>query len=112
MSEENEGKSWTGKNLDAARQLAARELVTYIKANRKLGEPITIVGHSHGGNVAIMAANMLAEDPELADVSINLFNMNTPAREYQLSEIAKKQLNTIMFIILRMLFKPLVEIIQ
>lgn len=81
--------SWSGGNYDEARQQAALELVAYIKEHLN-GEPITLVGHSHGGNVAILVANILAADPELEGIKINLLTMNTPARDYQLSFAAAK----------------------
>jgi len=85
--------SWSGKNLDIARQKAAIELVASVKANMKDGEPITIVGHSHGGNVAILAANIMANDPDFDCKEINIVTINTPVREYKLSAISKLIIN-------------------
>jgi RHS repeat-associated protein len=81
-------RSWSGGNADKYRRAAAAKMVEYVKENRVPGEPITLIGHSHGGNVAIMAMNMLVEDPDFADAEFNLLTMNTPVREYQLSETA------------------------
>ncbi|RXZ81566.1 hypothetical protein EBB07_14700 [Paenibacillaceae bacterium] len=44
-------------------------------------EPIRLVGHSHGGNVAIMITNMLAKRG--MDIE-TLITIETPVREYQL----------------------------
>jgi RHS repeat-associated protein len=78
--------SWSGGNNSGARTEAAYDLVDHIIANRVEGEPITVVGHSHGGNVGIDAVNMLRL--EFPDAEINLITMNTPVRDdYQLSEI-------------------------
>jgi pimeloyl-ACP methyl ester carboxylesterase len=41
------------------RTRAAKKLVKYIMKNRVEGEDITLIAHSHGGNVAIQAAPML-----------------------------------------------------
>ncbi len=74
---------WTGNNVDKYRKQAAKELVAKVLAERKPGEPLTIVGHSHGGNVGIMATNILNN----MGIKVNyLITINTPAREYQLNE--------------------------
>jgi len=44
--------------------------------NQKTGEKITLVGHSHGGNVAIQAAELLYRR---YNVSVEIINFNTPA---------------------------------
>ena len=55
---------------------------------------ITLVGHSHGGNVSIEALNMMAEMKEFDNVQLNLLSINTPVREdYQLSEKAVGRVN-------------------
>ena len=78
-----------GANLDAARQKAGRQLADRIMQIHKLhpDEPITIVGHSHGGNVGIIATNILAKKGYQVNY---LITINTPAREYQLSHQAQK----------------------
>jgi RHS repeat-associated protein len=86
-------QSWSGGNADKYRRAAAAKMVKYVKENRVPGEPITLIGHSHGGNVAIMAMNTLVEDPDFADAEFNLLTMNTPVREYQLSETALGKVN-------------------
>src|SRR5690606_13412753 len=48
---------WSGNNTDRARRLATEQLVQHVLSSRDLNQPLTLVGHSHGGNVAIMAAN-------------------------------------------------------
>lgn len=48
-------------------------------------EPITIFGHSHGGNVGIEAINQMVNMPEFEERDINLLTINTPVRDdYQL----------------------------
>lgn len=57
-------------------------------------EPITLVGHSHGGNVSIEAINMMTEMDEFKERQINLLTINTPVREdYQLSKEAQQRVN-------------------
>ena len=88
--------TWSGGNSIAHRTEAANSLIEAISAridsNNK--EPITLVGHSHGGNVAIECLNKIVEMPEFDDVELNLITINTPVRDdYQLSEKAKKRVN-------------------
>ena len=52
---------------------AAIELVDYIKINHKVGEEITLIGVSHGGNVSIQAAEMLASE----GYKVNIITLNT-----------------------------------
>jgi len=83
---------WEGKNNDASRMAGAdkiyKDIKKYINSDEySPGEPIRLIGHSHGGNVAILAANMLAEDG--IDVE-TLITVSTPARkEYQLNKDTK-----------------------
>lgn len=72
---------WSGYNTDRARKKAARDLANHIMKNRDPNQPLTLVGHSHGGNVAIMAANILKKRGVKVD---NIITINTPVREYQL----------------------------
>ena len=78
---------WNGNNNSADRYLAALDLVQRIKADRKPGEPITIVGHSHGGSIGILAVNILRKNAEFHDSEINLVTLNTVFRDdYILNE--------------------------
>ncbi|MCB0482719.1 MAG: hypothetical protein KDC83_14920 [Flavobacteriales bacterium] len=86
---------WSGINTDAARQEAAAQLVEFIKGHRNPGEAITIMGHSHGGNVAIIAAQILAQDEELNGTDINIITLNTPAREYRIDPDLQSRINHI-----------------
>ena len=86
-------KGWNGYNKTFARRKAAKEYAAFLKANHVAGEPITIIGHSHGGNVGILTMNILANDPDLKDVELNLITMNTPVREYQLNKNARNRVN-------------------
>lgn len=69
-------RNWLGNRGKRERATAARQLVAYILKNRKQGQGITLVGHSHGGNVAIQAARILFEKH---NTSVNIVNFNTPA---------------------------------
>lgn len=59
------------------------EFVNYVIQNHKKGEDITIVGHSHGGNVSILSLNLLQLYFKAIgeDVNFNLVTINTPVRE-------------------------------
>ena len=76
---------------------AAKEMINEVRTqlgNYDSSEPITLVGHSHGGNVIIEAVNMMAEMDEFKGRQINLLTINTPVRDdYQLSEKAQKRVN-------------------
>jgi RHS repeat-associated protein len=72
---------WSGYNTNKARRKAAIELANHITKNRDNNQPLTIVGHSHGGNVSIMAANILKKRGIKVN---NVITINTPVREYQL----------------------------
>ena len=74
----NTSFEWTGKLSDKARTSAANGLVNHILENRKIGEPISLIGHSHGGNVAIEAANILIEKHGISADEINIVALNTP----------------------------------
>ena len=87
---------WDGGDNKESRTVAAKNLISYIKDQINNGllkddEPITLIGHSHGGNVIIEAVNMMMEDPEfLLNRKINILTINTPVRpDYQLSPTAR-----------------------
>jgi len=84
FNEKSEEYDWTGGNSTKARKDAAENLANkiydYYKQNPN--EPVRIVGHSHGGNVGIMAVNLLAEKGLMVDT---LITIATPVREYQLN---------------------------
>lgn len=60
------------------RYKAAKKLVEYVKANRVDGEDVTLIGHSHGGNVAIQAAKLYYEE---TGEKVNLITVATPTYE-------------------------------
>ncbi|MCX6145904.1 MAG: DUF2974 domain-containing protein [Candidatus Kapabacteria bacterium] len=75
---------WNGNNTQESREQAAKEFVKFIKANRDKNQPLNIVGHSHGGNGAILATN---EQNKTNDKVLNLVTINTPVTsENQLKE--------------------------
>ena len=90
---------WSGGNYAKMRTQAAKELVSHITKKMEgipNTEPITIVGHSHGGNVGIEAYNMMVKMPEFEDRQLNLVTINTPVRgDYQLSNEAQQRVNHI-----------------
>jgi pimeloyl-ACP methyl ester carboxylesterase len=71
---------WSGNNNQTARLLAASSLAEKARdLYLESGEVLTLVGHSHGGNVAIEAANILYYDYGIK--VDNLITVNTPATE-------------------------------
>ena len=92
---------WSGGNSAKDRTVGALELISHIRKTRKehsltSSEAITLVGHSHGGNVAIEAANLMVNMEEFNDIKINLLTINTPVRDdYQLSSSALKRVTHI-----------------
>jgi RHS repeat-associated protein len=74
---------WSGNNTNRARRKAAKDLANHIIKNRDPNQPLTVVGHSHGGNVGVLAANILKKKGVQVD---NIITINTPVREYQLDE--------------------------
>ena len=88
---------WSGGNYSYSRTEAAFGLIDHVRTQMKSKDfngEITLVGHSHGGNVSIEAFNMMAEMKEFDNVQLNLLTINTPVREdYQLSEKATGRVN-------------------
>jgi len=82
---------WKGENNDKARSDAALLFYHNIKSyileeaaarNISTGSvPVNLVGHSHGGNIMIMVANLLKDDGYFVQL---LLTLGTPGREYQL----------------------------
>jgi RHS repeat-associated protein len=67
-------------NDEADRSVAAKMLVSYVLSNsNKINgkyEKITLIGHSHGGNVSIQAAMILQRD---YDIIVDVITIATPA---------------------------------
>ncbi|MFA7448882.1 MAG: RHS repeat-associated core domain-containing protein [Weeksellaceae bacterium] len=59
------------------------KFANYVISNHKKGEDITLIGHSHGGNVSILSLNILQLYCKAIDedVNFNLVTINTPVRE-------------------------------
>lgn len=53
---------WSGENSEKAREKAAKALLTAILPIEASGRPITILAHSHGGNVARRACEIAVTD--------------------------------------------------
>lgn len=85
--DESEFVTWSddgkkdGGNNDKARQDAATRIANYIMEKSTKDDSISLMGHSHGGNVMILVANKLAE----AGYKVNMvYTLNTPVRsDYQ-----------------------------
>jgi hypothetical protein len=73
---------WSGENNANARNEAANSIAQRVLNTRIAGETIVIVGHSHGGNVAILVVNELLA-AGIPPNEIELLTINTPVREYQ-----------------------------
>jgi RHS repeat-associated protein len=70
--------NWSGENSDEARSVAAISLANTIKDYKfTVGEKLNIVGHSHGGNIAIMAS----QNPDVREID-TLVTLGTPNRTY------------------------------
>ena len=89
--------NWSSGNYAKMRTEAAKQLIDFVRnelQNKNSSEPITLVAHSHGGNVSIEAINMMVEMDEFKDRQINLLTINTPVRkDYQLSKNAQERVN-------------------
>ncbi|MFC5405720.1 S8 family serine peptidase [Cohnella soli] len=83
FDEPSEKLNWSGGNSTDARENAAKAFVDIVYTWHKEhpDDPIRLIGHSHGGNVAIMLANLLAEKGMRVET---LITIATPVREYQL----------------------------
>jgi RHS repeat-associated protein len=62
------------------RKVAARDLANYVIRNNKPGDDITLIGYSHGGNVALQAAQIIALE---LNTKVNLITIATPAYNIQ-----------------------------
>jgi len=77
---------WDGNNNVGARERGAKALAEAIAAfhNANPNDPIRLIGWSHGGNVAILAANLLANKGIRVET---LITIATPVRsDHQLAE--------------------------
>ena len=74
----NTGFNWKAplNNNEKTRSTAASKLADYVMAHRVEGEEITLLGHSHGGNVAIQAAKLIYER---TGQKVNIVTIATPA---------------------------------
>jgi hypothetical protein len=88
---------WSGANYAESRTKAAIQLVNHVRTqmqSKDFNGKITLVGHSHGGNVSIEALNMMADMKDFDNVQFNLLTINTPVRkDYQLSKTALGRVN-------------------
>lgn len=75
----SQSKGWSGGDTDYARRVGGQKEADFINSYQfKPGEKLNIVGHSHGGNVALIASNKVNHSID------NLVTLGTPIRnEYQ-----------------------------
>ncbi|MFC4306052.1 lipase family protein, partial [Cohnella boryungensis] len=92
FNEESEKLNWTGKDSNNARSNAADTFVEQVYAwhLENPDEPIRLVGHSHGGNVAIMLTNLMAEKGVKVET---LITIATPVRGYKLKTEVGQHIN-------------------
>ncbi|WP_245864319.1 DUF6531 domain-containing protein [Paenibacillus donghaensis] len=83
FNESSDKLNWTGKNNSGARSDASEEMLNQVYEWHKENpnEPIRLVSHSHGGNVAILLTNLLAKKGMEVET---LITIATPVREYKL----------------------------
>ncbi len=83
---------WSGGNYRHMRTEGANKLIDRLREIREtvpVDEPLTLIGHSHGGNVIIEAVNKMMTLPEFDGIEINIITINTPVRnDYQLNDEA------------------------
>lgn len=74
----NTGLNWKApiNNGEKMRATAAQKLADYVIEHKVEGEEITLIGHSHGGNVAIQAAKIIYEK---TGQKVNIITIATPA---------------------------------
>lgn len=70
------GKNSKLTNGPDDRKQAARDLADYIIKNNKPGDDITLIGYSHGGNVALQASQMISLELK---TKVNIISIATPA---------------------------------
>ncbi|MBJ6362470.1 RHS repeat-associated core domain-containing protein, partial [Paenibacillus sp. GCM10012307] len=85
FNESSRSLEWTGGNTTGARSKAAKDFLkeVYEWHLKNPDDPIRLIGHSHGGNVAIMLANLLAEKGMKVET---LITIATPVRGYRLDK--------------------------
>lgn len=90
--EDSEKLNWSGKDSNDARSDAANVFVdqVYAEHQKNPDEPIRLVGHSHGGNVAIMLSNSLAKKGVKVET---LITIATPVRGYKLETVVGQHIN-------------------
>ncbi|GGH61427.1 hypothetical protein GCM10008014_36860 [Paenibacillus silvae] len=83
FNESSDKLNWSGENSTGARSDAAEAFINkvYEWHSKNPDEPIRLVGHSHGGNVAILLANLLEKKGMKVET---LITVATPVREYKL----------------------------
>jgi acetyl esterase/lipase len=85
---------WSGRHNQVDRHEAAKKLATLIDAYRNDTDRIVLIGHSHGGNIALQAAHQVSLVP------IELITLNTPfiTERHQPEEAsARRTANFILF---------------
>lgn len=83
FNESSKTLNWSGDNTKEARSDWAKDFAqtVYDWHSKNPDEPIRLVGHSHGGNLALLLANQLDEKGMKVET---LITVATPVREYKL----------------------------
>lgn len=76
--------SWSGWNTQRARHAAALELIANLELWKLQSSKIVIIAHSHGGNVALQAAQ------KMRDEKISLITLGTPFLELRSEESVRR----------------------
>jgi hypothetical protein len=90
------GFSWQNLNHTTNnvndRKIAAQQLADYVigvHGKKSKDEPITLIGYSHGGNVALQAAPIIKEK---LGVKVNIITINTPtSNQPEFTDIGGKE---------------------
>ncbi|MCX5924829.1 MAG: alpha/beta hydrolase [Candidatus Dependentiae bacterium] len=69
--------TWSGSHTHSAREQAAKNLVKIIHSY-PIDTDITIIAHSHGSNVAILASHMLGQQKNNPYIISAMYGLSTP----------------------------------
>ncbi len=72
-------EKWTGENTKQAREDAVKSIVDFVKGNySKEDDTVYMMGHSHGANIMLEAANQLSESGYKIG---SVYTLNPPVRQ-------------------------------
>jgi pimeloyl-ACP methyl ester carboxylesterase len=80
---------WSGRNNDSDRSTAASRLETEIRAVQASfpQAPIFLIGHSHGGNVCVRAANRVPSLAGLVTLATPFVHISIPSKRRSLGQV-------------------------